>query len=536
MIKKIINRELSSVTSAAFIIAIATLASKFLGIFRDGILANRFPTVDLDVYYAAFRIPDFIFNVIVLGALSAGFIPVFAKLVARDKKEEAFKAANNILNILLIILSILTLVSIIISPQIIELITPGFDEEKKQRTIELTRIMFLSPIFMLLSSITGGILQSYKRFFIYSLSPIVYNLGIIFGAEFLALEFGLEGLAWGVVLGSFLQFIIQFPTVKMLGFRYKLIVDTKSREVRKIIRIMIPRIFTLIISQINLLIITVIASTLVAGSLTVFNFASNLQSFPLGIFAISFAVACFPTLSELSDEDQRDRFSDILLSTAKQILYFVIPISVLLVVLRAQIVRVILGHGYFGWEQTIMTFNVLQIFCFSLFAQALIPLFSRAFWAIHDSKTPFFSALFSATINIILAIKLSQDFGIYGLVGAFSISSIINALTLFILLKRKMGHQNYKDFYVTTAKISIASVLSGMIAYKVLYAIEPFLDTHTFIGIFSQGMLAGLVGLGFFLLFSWIIKIEEFNKFRSAFQRKLFKTKIKTSEIIPEEQ
>lgn len=536
MIKKIIHKEFSSVTSAAFIIAIATLASKFLGIFRDGILANRFPTVDLDIYYAAFRIPDFIFNIIVLGALSAGFIPVFAKLIARDKKEEAFRAANNILNILLIILSLLTLISIIATPQIIELITPGFDEEKRERTIELTRIMFLSPIFMLLSSITGGILQSYKRFFIYSLSPIVYNLGIIFGAEFLAWEFGLEGLAWGVVLGSFLQFIIQFPTVRILGFKYKLIIDTKSQEVRTIIKIMIPRIFTLIISQVNLLIITVIASTLAEGSLTVFNLANNLQSFPLGIFAISFAVACFPTLSSLNDEKERDKFSSILLSTAKQILYFVIPLSVLLVVLRAQIVRVILGHGYFSWEDTIMTFNTLQIFCFSLFAQALIPLFSRAFWAIHDSKTPFFSALISAIINVILAIELSQSFGLYGLVGAFSISSTINAMVLFILLKRKMGHQDYKDFYITTAKISFAAVLSGMIAYKILYVIEPFLDTHTFIGIFSQGLFAGVFGVGFFLIFSWITRIEEFDKFRSSFQRKLLKTKIKTSEIIPEEQ
>lgn len=535
MIKKFLNKESSSITNAAFIIGIMTLAAKFLGLLRDGILANRFPTSDLDIYYAAFRIPDFIFNIIVLGALSAGFIPVFARLTSRGKKEDAFKAANNILNILLVILSLLTLASILATPQIIEAITPGFDPEKQKRTIELTRIMFLSPIFMLLSSITGGILQSYKRFLIYSLSPIVYNLGIIFGAEMLSTRFGLEGLAWGVVLGSFLQFSIQFPSVKSLGFRYKLFIDTKSEEVRTIIKIMIPRIFTLVISQTNLLVVTVIASTLAAGSLTAFNFANNLQSFPLGIFAISFAVACFPTLSALDGENNRKRFTDVLLGTTKQILFFVIPISVCLIVLRAQIVRVVLGHGHFGWAETIMTIEALQIFAVSLFAQSLIPLFSRAFWALHNSRTPFFAAFLSAIVNIVLAIQLAPAFGLNGLVGAFTVSSILNAIILFVLLERNSIEQAPLSFYETIGKIAVAAAAAGYIGYKTLYIIEPLLNTHTFLGIGLQGAFAGTVFFMAYLILSSILKIEEFDEFKNSFRKKVFKTRLKTTEIIPEE-
>lgn len=535
MIKKILSKESSSVTSAAFVIATATLASKFLGVFRNFIFAKEFPTSDLDIYYAAFRIPDFIFNIIVLGALSAGFIPVFTRLIAKKREEEAYRATNNILNILFILLSLLTLVSIIFTPQIVDLMTPGFDATKKQQTIELTRIMFLSPIFMLLSSITSGILQSYKRFFIYSLSPIFYNLGIIFGAEFLAKEFGLIGLAWGVVLGSFLQFIIQLPTTRRLGFRYKLIIDTKSQEIRTIIRIMIPRLLTLIVSQINLLFITIIASTLTAGSLAVFNLANDLQSFPLGIFAISFAIACFPTLSELGDQSHKKRFGEVLISTAKQILYLVIPVSVILVMLRAQIVRVILGHGEFGWEETIMTINALQIFCFSLFAQALIPLLSRSFWALHDSKTPFLSSFISASINIFLAIILTPKFGLYGLIWSFSISSTLNALMLFILISKK-AEIEYRLFYKTILNISLSAIAGGSVTYATLYLIEPLLDTHTSLGIMSQGIIAGIAGTVFYLFSTWAFNIEEFHKLKSAFQRKIFRTKFKTSEIIAEEQ
>lgn len=535
MIKNFINRESASITSAAFIIAVATLTSKLLGLLRDSIFAHRFPISDIDIYYAAFRIPDFIYNIVILGALSAGFIPIFARLVNQGKKEEAFKAANNILNILFVILSSLTLLAIVLTPQITDLMVPGFSEEKKQITVELTRVMFLSPIFLLLSSILSGILQSYKRFLVYSLSTVVYNLGIIIGAEILVPVLGLSGLAWGVVMGAFFQFAIQLPSVRNLGFRYKLFINTKNEEVRTIVKIIIPRICTIVISQLNLLVITIVASTLAAGSLGVFNYANNLQSFPLGIFAVSFAIACFPTLSACGDKEHQEKFTDVLLSTTKQILYFVIPLSIFLVVFRAQIVRVILGHGYFDWNATVATIDALQIFCVSLFAQSLIPLFSRAFWAVHDSKTPLVASLLSAAFNVVLAVKLSAIFGLDGLVGAFTISSILNAIILFIFLDKKYLGTVPRSFYITILQISFSGIVAGFVGYRVLYAIEPYLDTHTFLGIMTQGVVAGGLGLACYLFISWMFQIEEFNKFRDTFQKKVFKTKFKTTELIAEE-
>jgi putative peptidoglycan lipid II flippase len=535
MIKKFINKESASITSAAFIIAVATLTSKLLGVFRDSIFANRFPVGDMDIYYAAFRIPDFIYNIVVLGALSAGFIPIFARLIAQDKKEEAFKAANNILNLLFVILSFLTVFAIVLTPQIIALITPGFSGEKKQTTIELTRIMFLSPIFLLLSSVLSGILQSYKRFLVYSLSTVVYNLGIIVGALLFSPAIGLRGLAWGVILGAFLQFFIQVPTVRNLGFRYRLFMSAKNEEIRTLAKITIPRLLAIILSQINLLVITIIASTLAAGSLTIFNFANNLQSFPLSIFAISFAIASFPALSSLGGKEQRDKFTDVLLSTARQILYFIIPLSIFLIIFRAQIVRVIYGHGGFGWNETVATIDALAIFCASLFAQSLIPLFSRAFWAMHDSMTPFYASLFSAIANILLALYLAPRYGLDGLVGAYSISSTINAFLLFLLLDWKYLGKVPRSFYISIAQISFSGVFAGYIGYKMLYAVEPYLDTHTFFGIGAQGFLSGSAMLAVYFAWGWIFKIEEFIKVRNAYQRKALRTKIKATELIAEE-
>lgn len=536
MIKKLIGGESKSITSAAIILALATLASKFLGLIRIRVLAGQFGAGYVsDAFYAAFRIPDLIFNIVVLGALSAGFIPVFAQMISQKKEDQAFRTANAIMNLLFLITLILCILAIIFAPLLIGFIAPGFDQKNKELTVQFTRIMFLSPIFLLLSSIIGGILQSYKRFFVYSLSPIMYNIGIITGAVFFTEWWGLQGLAWGVALGSFLHLAIQIPIAKKLGFSYKWILDIKDPGVIKMISLMVPRTITLIITQLNLTLVTIIASTLAIGSLTVFNFANDLQSFPLGLFAISYAIASFPTLSSLSGKEQRSDFTRCLTTTTKQILFFVIPMSILLIVLRAQIVRVILGWGKFTWEDTIMTLNALQIFSISLFAQALIPLYSRAFWALRDSISPFLSSLVGLAVNLILVFPLSKMFGVMGLVASFSIASTVNVVVLYFFLRKKIGYEYGTAIFKPILKITFAAVISGFFSHFFLYAIEPFLNTYTVAGIFIQGFFAGVVGLATYCLICSKLDIEEYYVFKNSIQHKLFKTKVITQEIVAEE-
>ena len=272
-------------------------------------------------------------------------------------------------------------------------------------TVVLTRIMFLSPLFLGMSSILSGVLQYFRRFFIYSLAPILYNLGIIFGIVFLVPRMGLVGLAWGVVGGAFLHFMIQLPSAIYSGFRFKGILSF-HQGIRQIIKLTIPRTIGLAGSQINYVVITAIASGLAVGSIAIFNLANNLQYVPIGIIGISFAMAVFPRLADSSAEENKENFSKDFSSVFSQILYLVLPITAIFFILRAQIIRLILGTGQFGWADTRLTAAALGIFAFSVFAQSLIPLISRAFYSLNDTKTPVSISLVSIGLNIALSFGL----------------------------------------------------------------------------------------------------------------------------------
>ncbi|MFH1232851.1 MAG: murein biosynthesis integral membrane protein MurJ [Patescibacteria group bacterium] len=534
MIKRLFNGEINSITTAALLIAVSSLVSRFLGIFRDRILAGQFGAGDtLDIYYAAFRIPDLVYNLLILGALSAGFIPIFTNLIknkegGKDKNKEAWQLVSNILNIAIVSLIFLCALGIVFAPFFMKLITPGFSDEKLGLTVGLTKIMFLSPIFLGISAVLGGVLQSFKRFFIYSLSPIFYNIGIIIGALYLVPLWGIYGLAWGVVLGAFVHFIVQLPTIIHLGFKYSFQFNFKNKKVREIGAMMAPRTMSLAISQINLVVITIIASTLAGGSLTIFNFANNLQSFPIGIFGISFAVAAFPALSATAYE-KKGLVKNISL-VIRQILFFIVPATVLLITLRAQIIRVVLGTGQFGWQDTILTINTLGFFSLSLFAQSLIPLLVRIFYARHDSKTPFIIGLIVAVVNVWLSLWLSNKMGVAGLALAFSIASILNLIILWLALHWKIGSLDESRILFSTIKFSSSAIVCGVVIQGMKLVIWPYIDMTKFWGVFTQGATAGLIGIFIYLAVCSFLQSEELFDFWASIKRRLSWGKIETSD------
>jgi len=524
MFKSIINGQSKTITSAAIIIGATSLLSKVLGMVRDRILAGEFGAgATLDVYYAAFRIPDLIFNLLVLGALSAGFIPVFIMYYEKGR-EDGWRLASGILNIMTAILIAVGLIFVFFADKIIPWTVPGFSGEQLQITVALSRIMFLSPIFMGVSAVWGGILQSLKKFFVYSLAPIMYNIGIMIGALFLAPIFGIYGLAYGVVLGAGLHMLVQIPSVIGSGFHYHWHWSARERGVKKIFAMMVPRTLGLAISQVNLLVINIIASTLAVGSIAVFNLANNLQSFPLGVFGISFAIAAFPTLSSAMARDDEAGFVKSFSATTRQILFFILPLSVLFLVLRAQIVRSVLGAGVFSWNDTILTADTLAFFTVSLFAQALSALLARGFFSRHDSLTPFICGLVSAGVNISLALYLAPSMGVAGLALAFSVSSIINMALLWIFLRLKItGGLDEKNIIWSAFKISLATVGLGLTAQAMKYLVEPWLGTDTFVGIAGQGAIAGICGLAVFVGLSLLLRSQEMILFIESFRRKFLR-------------
>lgn len=518
-----------SITKSAFLIAIMGLASRFLGLFRDRLLADKFGAGDLsDAYYAAFKIPDLVYGLLVLGALSAAFLPVFTGLLSKKKTKEAWVLVNIMLSTGFLVLVIVTGILFIFAPILVSGLTFGFSLEKQILVTKLTRIMLLSPILLGISGIFGGILNSFKKFFFYSLAPIFYNIGIIIGILFFVEGFGPIGLALGVVLGATFHMLIQLPEVFRCGFSFQFVLNSQNRHFKKIIKLMIPRVMGVAVSQVNFLIVTVLASTLLSGSLAIFTFANNLQSVPLGLFGVSFAVAAFPVLSSLWAQKKERQFGEKLLAVFQKILFFIIPCSAVLYVLRAQIVRVVLGTGEFDWPATVVTLETLGLFTFSLWSQGSIPLLARAFYAINNTKVPFLTALFSEMINVFLAVFLIQEYGVLGLAAAFSIASILNAILLGLILRWKVkGFRLRKGFIQETTKVLIATFLmmATIQLLKNLITDDPFGEELTFLGVFTQMIVALIGGGGVFILVGWLLKLKNLNEFMAVLKSKIFKSK-----------
>jgi len=541
MFKKIFHQQINSITVAAALVALSSLFSRLLGIVRDRILAGQFgASTNLDIYYAAFRVPDLIYNLIVLGALSAGFVPIFTSLIKdfscktekgcepAEHNKEAWGLANNILNIIFVGLAALSLLGIIFAPFLTRLLTPGFNAQQQAITSALTRVMFLSPLFLGISGVLGGVLQSFKRFLIYSIAPIFYNFGIIIGALYFSSWWGLYGLAWGVALGAFLHMAVQIPSVYILGFRYRLKIIWHDFNTSKILKMMVPRTMSLAISQINLVVITIIASGLSSGSLSVFNLANNLQSFPIGIFGISFAIAAFPSLSEAAFNKQKLTAS--FSQTIRQILFFIVPATVLIIALRAQIIRVVLGTGNFDWQDTILTMNTLGFFALSLFAQATIPLLVRVFYARHNSSIPFYLGLFTVFLNIGLSFLFCKTMGVAGLALAFSIANIANFLLLWIWLYFSVGNLDISNIVISVLKFTASAIAAGLAAQIMKVVVWPFIDMTKFSGVFIQLMVAGIAGLVVYIFFCYLFKSEELYGFIAALKNRWPFKKVKVDD------
>lgn len=499
----------STILKSAAILAFFTLLSRLVGLFRDHLLAGKFsigPT--LDTYYVAFRIPDLVFNLLILGTLSVAFIPVFTDYFIKDKKE-ANSIANTILSVTFFGMSAVCLLLYIFVPQITHLTAPGFSGKQFDDTVMLTKIFLLSPIIFTLSSVFGSVLNALRRFVLVSLAPIFYNFGIIFGVVYLYPRYGIKGLAYGVILGALLHLCIQMFGALASGFKLRPNFDFGNPGVRKIAKLFLPRILGLDNSQISLLVASIIGTTLISGTVSGFNLANNIQAVAIGMFGISFATAAFPDLSEHFSREDYLGFGHTLSRTVVNILFFLIPISVLLILLRAQIVRVVLGSGNFDWQATKLTANMLGIFAFSVFAQGLSPLFSRAFYARHNTLTPVLVGLLSLGVNVIFSIFLSRTLGAYGIIWGFTISSLFNAFLLYLLLSFKV--ENLDSYYIfkSAAKIILASAMLGAVVYISLQVFASHFVTNTVITIFLQGFLAGVAGLAIYFAAAVALDIKE---------------------------
>lgn len=476
-----------------------------------------------DAFVAAFRLPDLIFNIVVVGALSAAFIPLFTeKLVAGKKtgRDEAFNFANSVLNAALLLVIALSVLYVLLADVLVPIITPGFSGEKLTMTVELSRLMALQPVLLAISFVMSGMLTSFRRFVVFALAPILYNVGIIVGVVVFVPVLGIAGLGWGVVLGAALHMLVQLPSSVRVGWRWRPIMRWSAEDVKILRRMIVPRMFGLSSQQVNLFIVTILGSTLAAGSISAFHLANNVQSLPIGIFGLAFAQAAFPVLAEQVSRRQWETFRQTLTQSFRYILFFVIPVSVFFFQLRAQIVRVLFGAGEFDWEDTFLTFQTFELLLISLFAQATIPLLTRAFYVRQNTLIPVTVSLISMAVNIILALLLAGRFGVQGLAIAFSAAAILHLLLLLSVLHWQLRGFNDREVLTSIARISICALLAGFIVQVLKYPVAAMVNMQRFWGVATQLIVAATGGIIVYLACMWLLGSDEFAALRRYLPRR----------------
>ncbi len=508
MFKKLLSLENTfTVTRAATIVGFFTLLSKVVAAVRDPLLTSKFGgdrIYVLDVYNAAFRIPDFLFTMFIAGTLSVAFIPIFVELLVIDE-EKAQRVSNTVVTLSMLGMGFLFFLVLLFAHPLAKALVPGFTPDRIAQTASLMRLIALSQIIFTLSNTCTNILYAYKRFIFAGFAPVLYNGGIIVGILFFYDRFGIQGLGYGVLLGALLHLVVQVPELVRASYRLRPAFFVSEDSVKKFWKLYVPRIFVIDLSVFSLLISTFVASGLATGSIAIFSLAVNLQSIPISIISLSLATAVFPALSEAFATKDNAKFMQLLKKTISQVLYFIIPISILMLVFRAQIVRLYYGHGRFSWDNTILTFSTLGVLCFSLLSQSLSPILARAFYSRQNTIIPVCVNLLSMGVNIILASMLAKPYGVVGIAEAFTVASIFNALLLFVLLRRSLGKTESllesfdKPILRTLGIIIISSLLLGFASYGGLYVFASIFNTHTTLGILLQLCGSSIVGIAVFL-------------------------------------
>lgn len=485
----------SGIASAAAVVGAFSIMSRLAGLVRDRVLLGLFGTGEtLDVYYQAFRVPDFLLQLFVVGALSASFIPVFTKHFASDA-QKAWRYTNAMLCMLIAAFAVVAVLGVIFAYPLAQAVAPTFAPDQLARLAAMMRVVFVGQWFFSASLVFGSVLQGAKRFVIYSIAPIVNNVGIILGALFFTPLLGVMGLAWGAVLGAVLHAAVQALGVWALGYRFSVQPFWRDRDVRHTVVQMGPRVLGLAVGQVNMLVMSVIASTLAAGSITVLTLAYQVNFLPIGILAVSYAIAAYPALCAKAQVDDGDGFRRIFSDAVRQVLLCMVPATVVFLLLRAQIVRVLFGAPGFSWDATIVTAHAVGYFALSFFAQALVFLLVRAYFALDDTKTPLLAAVLAAVVNVVGAWMLVDAMGVAGLGLAFSLAAIFQAALLWALLRLRLGSLDEARILRSVAVFSIAGVAAGSAMQVVKYQFVRLWELTTFWGVFAQAVVAGAVGI-----------------------------------------
>jgi putative peptidoglycan lipid II flippase len=518
-----LEKKQNSILSAAVVITLANVFSSIFGLWRERVLINQFFNTNAsqqayEAFQVAFQLPDMIFQLIVMGALAASFIPLFAELKKKDEKQ-AFQFTSIVMNWVLLIFLIFSLLAFIYAEQITGFRTgKEFTPDQLIIAVKLTRLMLFAQFFFAISNFLTGILQSYQRFVAPALAPIFYNLGIMLGTVFLAKYFGIYAAGLGVLIGAFLHTAVQLPLVWKMGFRFKLDFNLNFPSVKKLFSLMPPRLLTVGITEFQNLAMGFFATTIGDLSFVVVKLASRLMTLPIRFFGVPISQASLSFLSEESAVEDRDKFNRLLLQSLNQIAFFAMPASVLLLILRVPIVRLVFGTYNFPWKTTVLTGKVVAIIAISITAQAMVQLLIRAFHALKDTKTPFIITLITAAVYLIISYLSVYVFSldVLGLGMAISLAAFLELILSLFLLNKKITCFNNKEFWIPQMKILASSFFMAVFLYlpfKILD--EVVFDTSKTIDLIALTVSTASVATLVYVYFSVLFDVKELTYFRN---------------------
>jgi putative peptidoglycan lipid II flippase len=499
-----------SLARAGLIVTGAFLVSRALGWVRVAVLAVTVPTGDLDTFFAAFGIPDLIFQLVAAGALSSALIPIVSGLLETGEESRAWRVASTVADLMLVVLLILAAVVFVAAPVFIGPITPGFGAAQQAQTVDLTRIMLASPILLALGSLATSLLNAKGRFGASAVAPIVYNLAIIGAALFLAPTWGVTGLAVGVVAGSACHLAIQLLPLRGIGFRWTPRIDLGDDAARQALLLMLPRAIGLGASQLTFVVARSLATTIGVGAVTAFAIAFSVFQIPIGVIGIPIGVVMLPSLSRDLARGDVTSFVSLVTRALRLILWVMLPLAGLTVVLRTEIVTVLFGYGKFDARGVELTATVLVVLAFALASESLIAILARAFYAGRDTVTPVVAAVLAVVLNVSLSIALVGRLELAGIGLAIAIGSWAEVAFLLVVLGRRVGGFDLAEVVGSGGLALVGALLASVVAWAAIGLAESFAGPAPprLVLLLELAVASGLAGL-VYLGFSRALRIAE---------------------------
>lgn len=533
---KWIEDKQESILSAATIITTATVLSALSGVLVKRFMIHIFGFgKELEAFWIAFQIPDMMFQLIILGALSAAFIPIFTSK-RKENEKMAFRMSSILMNLLLLIFIAVGALVFIFAPQITTFRTGDkIDPAQIEIIVNLTRLMIFSQFFFAISNFWTGILQSYHRFVIPAIASIVYNIGILIGCYFFASQFGIYAAGIGVVIGAFLHMAIQLPLVLKMGFRYSFTLQLNHSGIKDFFWLMPPRVMAIGANELKKLLLGFFTTSLGNLSFSMMYLASTLMVIPIRFTGTPISQAALPFLSHASDNKELSHFKSLVLQSLNQISFLAFPASVLLLILRVPAVRFAYGAENFPWIATLMTSRLVALMATSITVQALVQLLIRAFYALKDTRTPFFITLvdFALYVAVCSYFVFFTSVGVMGIAIATTFCAFVEFGLFLILLNKKVRGFIDKDFWIPQIKMLVASFLMAVFLYLPFKILDELVfDTSKIIDLIALTLITATIGMLVYLYFAALFEIKELTIFTRFFGR--FQPSSKSLSTTPE--